>query len=141
MTGPNHPDNGSNATAKQVHVEVLGPEKSGGNSNPGPSQAHFAYEEVLKEAPGAKGASNMRLVATLLVAALADSLEFIPPPFGYVGDFVAVVGLLFLWGFRWEILAVLLPELIPGLNVFPTWTGLALYFVFQKSGQGRPSGK
>lgn len=80
----------------------------------------------------------MRFVLTLCVAALADGLEVLFPP-AWVPIDLATVGVFFLlWGFRWEVALVLLPELIPGANVFPSWILLAFYLGNQGP-KGRPS--
>jgi hypothetical protein len=44
-------------------------------------------------------------------------------------------GVFLIWGLRWEIAVVLLPELVPGMNVFPSWTLLAMYL--EKKGAGK----
>ena len=78
----------------------------------------------------------MRFVLTLLVAAAADGLEVLFP-LAWIPIDLATVGLFFLlWGFRWEVALVLLPEIIPGVNVFPSWVLLALYL-----GNGIPKGR
>ena len=41
---------------------------------------------------------------------------------------------------RRELLVVLVPELVPGLNLFPTWVAVVLYLYFgptQAKGEGR----
>lgn len=73
-------------------------------------------------------AGGMRFLLSLGVAALADGLEVLFP-FAWVPIDLATVGAFFLlWGFRWEVALVLIPELIPGVNTFPSWVMLALYF-------------
>lgn len=72
-------------------------------------------------------ASSARFVIGLAFAALADGLEVMFPPAWIPIDLAMVGVFFFLWGFRWEIALVLLPELIPGANVFPSWILLALY--------------
>ncbi len=68
-----------------------------------------------------------RFVLSLIVAAVADGLEVLFP-FAWVPIDLATVGVFFLlWGFRWEVALVLIPELIPGVNAFPSWIMLALY--------------
>jgi hypothetical protein len=48
-----------------------------------------------------------------------------------------VIAILVLWGWRWEILLAVIPELIPGLELAPTWTLFAGYLVLAR----RPDSK
>jgi len=105
---------------KVVPLEVVGeiPPESDASRVPPPSRGPASRAE--------KG-GTMRFVFTLAVAALADGLEVLFP-MAWVPIDLATVGVFFLlWGFRWEVALVLLPELIPGANVFPSWVLLALY--------------
>ena len=73
------------------------------------------------------GASPFRFVISLLIGALADWLELLFP-FAWVPiDCVTAAVFFVLWGLRWETALVLIPELIPGLNMFPSWVLLAFY--------------
>jgi hypothetical protein len=40
-----------------------------------------------------------------------------------------VVALLLIWGRRWEIAIAVIPEVIPGLDLFPTWTLFVGYLI------------
>ena len=80
-------------------------------------------------------------VLSLGVAAAADGLEVLFPPLWIPLDALAAVLFLALWGLRWEVALVLAPELIPGLNVFPTWVALALYMGYRASGQKEVSAR
>ncbi len=64
---------------------------------------------------------------TLLVAACADALEVAFPLAWVPVDIAVALLLLLIWGRRWEVAVVILPELIPGVSMFPTWTLLAVY--------------
>ena len=68
-----------------------------------------------------------RWVFSLALAAIADAAQAVFPPDWVFMDGIMVVALLMLWGLRWEIAAVLLPEMLPGVSVFPTWTLLVMY--------------
>ena len=100
--------------------------------------------EVVNEIPNASGpssqsserhpsggrawcSSGVRFVLTLAIAAIADGLEVLFPPAWIPIDLATVGAFFLLWGFRWEIALVLIPEIIPGANVFPSWVLLALY--------------
>lgn len=100
--------------------------------------------EVVDEIPNTAGASDRggetrnsakaggigsgtRFILTLAIAAVADGLEVLFPPFWIPIDLVTVGAFFLLWGFRWEVAVVLVPEIIPGANVFPSWLLLALY--------------
>lgn len=91
--------------------------------------------EIVEEIPSPQTAAPRPPVGvfacafTLLLAAGADALE-VAFPLAWVPIDVAVALLLLLiWGRRWEVAVVILPELIPGVSMFPTWTLLAVYLV------------
>jgi hypothetical protein len=75
-------------------------------------------------------------MASLAVAVAADSMEAAMPPAWLVIDAFTTLTFFFIWGLRWEIAVVLLPELVPGMNVFPSWTLLALYLGKKGAGNG-----
>src|ERR1700709_2399298 len=70
-----------------------------------------------------------RAVLTVLCALIAGGLQWILPFLWPVWDGGMVVAVLMLWGWRWEILLAVVPELIPGLELAPTWTIFAGYLV------------
>lgn len=112
---------------KVVPLEVV-------NEIPGAARdAADADQEPSGSAAAATGARghrqhSIRFILSLIVAAIADGLEAMFP-FAWIPIDLATVGFFFLlWGFRWEVAVVLIPELIPGVNVFPSWILLALYF-------------
>ena len=74
-------------------------------------------------------AGKVRCGLTLLLAVAADAFQVLVPPLWLLPDVGMVVALLLLWGWRWEIFAVVVPEVVPGLELFPTWTLFAVYFV------------
>ncbi|RFC46059.1 MAG: hypothetical protein DVB28_000218 [Verrucomicrobia bacterium] len=105
---------------KVVPLEVVGeiPRESEASRVPPPASGQAST-------PGKGGTA--RFLVTLAVAALADGAEVLFP-MAWVPIDLATVGVFFLlWGVRWEVALVLIPELIPGANVFPSWVLLALY--------------
>jgi len=86
----------------------------------------------------AKGAltetvSRRRKWIALGVAALADAIQLglLPAfiggaisPADDVLDAVTAVLLLIILGFRWRLAVALAAELVPGLDLFPTWTAV-----------------
>ena len=118
------PKNGaSKGPVQSVPLEVVD-HIPGEIPSPGTGDASGSGSQASK--PGFFG-ENLRFIVTLAVAGLADGLEVLFP-FAWVPIDLATVGVFFLlWGLRWEVALVLLPELIPGANIFPSWILLALY--------------
>ncbi len=113
--------------ALEVPVEVLGAEDP--RSSPGAASASKQVPppgDGSVRTPSGRSAA-FKAMASLAVAVAADALEVAFPPAWLVIDGFATVAFFLIWGFRWEIAVVLLPELVPGMNVFPSWTLLALY--------------
>jgi hypothetical protein len=110
--------------AVEIPVEVLGAEGP-------PSGASFPGWLPPKNAVGPDGmvgkSDAFKAMMSLALAVAADSLGAALPPAWLVIDAVMTLAFLFIWGLRWEILVVLLPELVPGMSVFPSWTLLALH--------------
>lgn len=110
--------------AVEVPVEVLGAQDAH-------SDASFSGWLPPKEAVGPDGIGGksdaFKAMTSLALAVAADALGAALPPAWLVIDAVMTLAFLFIWGLRWEILVVLLPELVPGMSVFPTWTLLALH--------------
>ncbi len=75
------------------------------------------------------GARKTRAVLTVLCAVIADGLQWVLPFLWPVWDGAMVIAILVLWGWRWEILIAVIPELIPGIELAPTWTIFAGYLV------------
>lgn len=79
---------------------------------------------------GTKGGSHkLRVVLTFVCALIADGMQWLIPFLFPVWDGAMVIAILLLWGWRWEILVAIVPELIPGLELAPTWTIFAGYLV------------
>lgn len=83
-----------------------------------------------------KNRSTLKYVITFAVAAAADALQVAFPPFWIPLSIVTALILFALWGWRWEILAVLVPELAPIVDVFPSWVAIALYLTGRDSAFG-----
>ena len=120
MADANSPEKQPSTEAKEVPLEFVGKTSAtGGESKSG-----------VKASGKVEMSHTMRFALSVLVAVLADSIELplegIPPAWILI-DALTAGAVLVIWGFRWEIALVLIPELIPGLNVFPTWFLLAMY--------------
>lgn len=113
-------DRSKHPEPKVVPLEVVEEIPMGGRLGNDPSKTGVGENHR----PGKR---RGRFFLSLGVAAVADGLEVLFP-FAWVPIDLATVGIFFLlWGFRWEVALVLIPELIPGVNVYPSWTMLALY--------------
>jgi len=82
--------------------------------------------------------SRRRQLIALVVALLADSLHYFfwplffeggVSPFDWAEDFIVTVILLVILGFRWELIAAFGLELVPFIDMFPTWTAFMLFFM------------
>ena len=112
---------------KVVPLEVVDEIPRAARETADADQEPIGSTRAAKEARRQKQHS-IRFILTLIVAAIADGLEAMFP-FAWIPIDLATVGFFFLlWGFRWEVAVVLIPELIPGVNMFPSWILLALYF-------------
>lgn len=125
--------------AVEVPVEVLGAEESGSSipkSDSGWTSLGGAVGASASSGRGVGNSNAFKSMASLALAVAADSLEAVFPPAWLVIDAVTTVAFFLIWGLRWEIAVVLLPELVPGMNVFPSWTLLAMYLGKKNSGNG-----
>jgi hypothetical protein len=97
---------------------------------------------VIKDAEAAPGRSRdtFRMVATVICALVADGLQWVLPFLWPICDGAMVVAVLVLWGWRWEVLVAVIPELIPGLELAPTWTIFAGYLIMARRGGSPASG-
>ena len=95
--------------------------------------------------------SRRRKAVALLVAGLTDLLQlvFFPmffagaaSPFDWVLDLLTALVLTGIVGFKWRTLLGIVVELVPGLDLFPTWTALVLSFPSApkepRAGEGGP---
>ena len=129
----------------EIEVEVLGPEggepahrgASGANSSNSANSSNAQSAAPRGAGPDWTGFGKspaFREMASLAVGLAADALEVAFPPAWLVVDAFATVAFFLIWGLRWEIAVVLLPELVPGMNVFPSWTLLAMYLKKKDAG-------
>ena len=79
--------------------------------------------------------SPTRKRVALALAALSDALQwaFFPvtsegaaSPFEIVWDVVTALVILLVVGFQWRLAIALVAELVPGVDLFPTWTAVVL---------------
>jgi len=74
--------------------------------------------------------------AALIIAIVADVLQWCIGPFGWVGgdqaiDIIAMICTIWLLGFHPLLLPTALLELIPVVDWLPTWTGCVLLVIAQ----------
>ena len=88
--------------------------------------------------------SRKRKAVALLVAGFTDLLQlvFFPmffagaaSPFDWVLDLLTALVLTGIVGFKWRTLLGIVVELVPGLDLFPTWTALVLSFPSAPKGE------
>jgi uncharacterized membrane protein len=70
---------------------------------------------------------GLKYVTTFAMAAIADGIQVAFPPFWIPVSIITALILFALWGWRWEILCVMLPELAPVVGIFPSWLALSIY--------------
>ncbi len=77
--------------------------------------------------------SHQRKAAALMVAGTADFLQIMLLPalgWGYllddVIDFATAIVLTAICGFKWQFILAFAIELVPGLDLLPTWSAVAL---------------
>jgi hypothetical protein len=82
-----------------------------------------------------------------LVAMAADSIQIVALPLFAAGalspadtllDVVVAAILVRLLGWHWALLPALLAELMPGFDLFPTWTAAVFYVTRQQVSPGEP---
>lgn len=95
---------------------------------PAPAGAGHASVHYEPDARGRRS-RTVKAVLTVLCALVADGLQWLLPLLWPVWDGGMVLAILVLWGWRWEILVAVVPELIPGIELAPTWTIFATYLV------------
>jgi hypothetical protein len=92
----------------------------------------------------ARQLTRTRIVLALLIAVVADSVQFLLGPFGWMfGDpaIDVVVMLLMSWllGFHWLFLPSFLLELFPLADELPTWTACVIAVIVLRKRQQRIS--
>ena len=82
-----------------------------------------------------------------LVAMAVDAVQIIALPFFVEGGFspaetaldvVAAAALIKLLGWHWAFLPTFFAELVPALDLFPTWTAAVFYVTRQRMSSGQP---
>ena len=97
---------------------------------------------------GHQPVSPRRKLVALGIAGLTDLVQIVFFPLFWEGgaspldaalDIIAALSLFVVLGFKWRFLAGLIVEVIPGLDLFPTWTALVLSLPSQNEpGAERP---
>lgn len=82
---------------------------------------------VRSDAPQPVKRSGVRLFIGLAIAITADALDVAFPMLSLPVDFVTAVLISLIFGWRWETLVVLVPEILPVTSLFPTWVILVFY--------------
>jgi len=75
--------------------------------------------------------TRTRIILALAVAVVADGLQFLTGPFGWIFgdqviDVIAMVLMIWLIGFHWLLLPTFMVEFIPLLDELPTWTACVI---------------
>ncbi len=75
--------------------------------------------------------TRTRIVFALVIAVIADALQFFLGPLGWVIvdgliDAVAMALTIWLLGFHWLLLPTFFVELIPVVDMLPTWSGCVI---------------
>ena len=106
------------------------------NPNPGEPK-DLAKQAMTRRKIGLASGKGpfLKFLLTLLVAAIADGLQLFFQPLWIPIDGVTALIFFAIWGWRWEILAALVPELTPGVDAFPCWTALAIYLGSRTGGK------
>jgi len=71
--------------------------------------------------------SGIRLIIGLAIALTADALDVAFPMMTLPIDFVTAILITIVFGWRWETIVVMVPEVIPVTAMFPTWVILVFY--------------
>lgn len=88
--------------------------------------------------------SRRRKLLALLIALCADLLQIglFPlvvegglSPVTWVVDLAAAFGLVLVVGFKARVVAAFVAELVPGLDLFPTWTALVLTLPVERAAE------
>jgi hypothetical protein len=80
-------------------------------------------------APRSIPIGTWRCLFSVAFALAADGVQWLIPPLWLACDGVIAIALLVIWGWRWEIAVAVIPEVIPGFDLFPTWTLFVGYLI------------
>lgn len=75
---------------------------------------------------------RLKIAVSLAIAMTADALDLAFPVLSIPVDLAAAVALILIHGVRWEIFAVIAPEVFPATAPLPTWTLLVIYLATVK---------
>lgn len=96
-----------------------------------PKKSRPESEPATRDHSGSRAKRRQRLglkhILTFAVAATADGLQFAFPPLWIPVSIITALILFSIWGWRWEILCVLVPELAPVVGILPSWVAIAIY--------------
>jgi hypothetical protein len=86
--------------------------------------------------------SRGRMIAALAVAAIADGLQILLGPFGWVFvdqiiDVIAMVLTSWIIGFHWLLLPTFVMEFIPLVDELPTWTACVVAVIVLRKREQR----
>jgi hypothetical protein len=86
--------------------------------------------------------TRTRIVLALIVAVVADGLQFFLGPFGWafadqIIDVIAMLLTSWLIGFHWLLLPTFVTEFIPVLDELPTWTACAIVVIVLRKREQR----
>jgi hypothetical protein len=113
----NEPGTKGPKTVEDVSFEILPPETSAPNA-----------QKPHPNPPKTNGKpSSFAATLSLVIAVAADAIEIAIPASWLLVDAITLADFILIWGFRWQIFVALLPEAIPGVDFFPTWTLLAVH--------------
>jgi hypothetical protein len=79
--------------------------------------------------------SGVRLFVGLAIAMTADALDVAFPMITLPVDFVTAILISLVFGWRWETIVVMIPEVFPVTAMFPTWVILVFYLGGVKTGK------
>ena len=119
-------------------MSALIPKGGWRNTQPSKTSLLGQPQTTTREGPPSRNEPQrlnlLKIAVSLAIAAIADVLNaaFFFQPLVYIPVDIGTVLILFaIWGMRIEILLVLIPELIPGLNMFPTWVVVVGYMCYR----------
>jgi hypothetical protein len=86
--------------------------------------------------------TGWRIITALAIAVLADGLQFLLGPFGWVFgdqavDVVAMLLTSWVIGFHWLLLPTFALELVPALDELPTWTACVIAVIVLRKREQR----
>ena len=114
-------------------------------SNRARDVAPHVHAALAKAAP--RGVSRTRKRVALAIAALSDAVQwaFFPAvvegaasPLEIGIDAVTALAILVTVGFQWRLAFALAVELVPGIDLFPTWFAMVLTLPVADGVPGRP---